>query len=104
MAANTTTPLGRRLVRLMRMAGMTGQGVGLAPLSHRLFLPHEAGRPPSSFNVDLAPDDAGTFLVSCRELPEVMTFGRDEEEALEMARCAIMKALSARPAAPEFPN
>ena len=103
-AKNHSTPLGRRLVRLMRIAGTTAEGVCLAPLSHRIFLDHAVGHPPTSYNVDLAPDNAGTFLVTCRELPELLTFGENEEEALIMAHLAIEEALSARRSPPDFPH
>jgi antitoxin HicB len=35
-------------------------------------------------------------LVTCRELPEVVTFGETEEEALTMAEQAIEEAVAAR--------
>jgi antitoxin HicB len=48
-----------------------------------------------SFKVTLTPD-AGTLLVTCPALPEVMTFGADEDEALSRAVDAIEQALAAR--------
>lgn len=100
---NDPTPLGQRLVRLMRMASKKTDGVGLAAISHRLPIRHAANLPPKIYTVDLAPHDNGTFLVTCRELPEVATFGENEEEALAMAEIAIEEALSARRASPDFP-
>lgn len=48
-----------------------------------------------SFKVTLTPDD-GTLLVACPALPEVTTFGANEEDALAHAVDAIEEALAAR--------
>ena len=44
----------------------------------------------------LTPDDNGTLLVTCPDLPEVTTFGEDRDEALQRAADAIEEALAAR--------
>ena len=41
-------------------------------------------------------DDNETLLVTCPDLPEVTTFGEDEEDALRRAGDAIEEALAAR--------
>lgn len=48
------------------------------------------------FPVVLTPDDNATLLVTCPSLPEVTSFGDDEEEALRHGRDAVLTALSAR--------
>jgi antitoxin HicB len=48
------------------------------------------------FAVIFAPDDNGALLVTCPDLPEVTTFGEDEDDALLHAEDAIMTALTAR--------
>jgi antitoxin HicB len=48
------------------------------------------------YPVVLTPDDNGTLLVSCPDLPEVTTFGEDETDALQRAVDAIEEALAAR--------
>ncbi len=48
-----------------------------------------------SYRVELEPDD-GTLLVTCPELPEVTTFGEDEDDAIAHAREAIEEAIAAR--------
>ena len=48
------------------------------------------------YTVILEPDDNGTLLVTCRDLPEVTTFGGDQEDALRRAGAAIEEALAAR--------
>jgi antitoxin HicB len=48
------------------------------------------------YPVVLQPDDNGTFLVTCPDLPEVTTFGEDEDDALRHAVDAIEEALAAR--------
>ncbi len=52
------------------------------------------------YTVQLAPDEQGAFLVTCRELPDHLTFGKTEREALAMAEVAIGKALGF----PEIPT
>ena len=46
------------------------------------------------YRVQLAPDDNGTFLVTCPRLPIVATFGETEAEALHHAVDAIETALA----------
>lgn len=48
------------------------------------------------YPVDLTPDDNGTMLVTCPDLPEVTSFGVDEADALARARHAIEEALASR--------
>ncbi|MGH7109104.1 MAG: type II toxin-antitoxin system HicB family antitoxin [Stellaceae bacterium] len=48
------------------------------------------------YTVVLDPDDNGTLLVICPDLPEVTTFGEDENDALLRAADAIEEALAAR--------
>ena len=48
------------------------------------------------YAVLLTPDDNGTLLVTCPDLPEVTTFGSDKADALRHARDAIEEAIAAR--------
>lgn len=48
------------------------------------------------YAVILEPDDNGTILVTCPDLPEVTTFAVDEEDAMQRAADAIEEALAAR--------
>lgn len=48
------------------------------------------------YKITLKPDDNGTIFVTCRDLPEVTTFGEDEEDAMQRAAYAIEEALAAR--------
>jgi antitoxin HicB len=48
------------------------------------------------FPIVLTPDDNGTLLVTCPDLPEVTTFGEDAADAMRHARDAIEEALAAR--------
>jgi antitoxin HicB len=49
-----------------------------------------------SYAVKLTPDDNGTLLVTCPDLPEVTTFGVDETNAIAHARDALEEAIAAR--------
>jgi antitoxin HicB len=51
------------------------------------------------YTILLTPDDNGTLLVTCPDLPEVTTFGSDKADALRHARDAIEEAIAARIAA-----
>jgi len=51
------------------------------------------------YPVLMTPDDNGTLLVTCPDLPEVTTFGSDRADALQHARDAIEEAIAARIAA-----
>ncbi|HEV8679736.1 MAG TPA: type II toxin-antitoxin system HicB family antitoxin [Stellaceae bacterium] len=46
------------------------------------------------YPVVLEPDDNGTLLVMCPDLPEVTTWGEDEDDALRHAADAIEEALA----------
>jgi antitoxin HicB len=49
-----------------------------------------------TYPIELTPDDNGTFLVTCPDLPEVTTFGDDEADAILRAGDALEEALAAR--------
>jgi antitoxin HicB len=49
-----------------------------------------------AYRVVLTPDDNDTFLVTCADLPEVTTFGDDEDDALMRAVDAIGEAMAYR--------
>jgi antitoxin HicB len=46
-----------------------------------------------TFTVVLEPEDEGGFTVRVPALPEIVTYGKDEQEALEMAQDAIRLVL-----------
>lgn len=48
------------------------------------------------YTVILAPDEDGTVLVTCPDLPEVTTFGEDEEDAMQRAADAVEESLATR--------
>jgi antitoxin HicB len=48
------------------------------------------------YPIVIEPDDNETLLVTCPDLPEVTTFGEDEEDAVQRAGDAIEEALAAR--------
>lgn len=97
------TPWGRQLVRMLRQAVADEEGHGLPAISHRLPIATPDGKAPRIFTVDLSPDQEGTFLVTCREVPDVVMFTKDEEDALVRAEQAIREVLVARRSASDFP-
>jgi antitoxin HicB len=48
------------------------------------------------YTLDLTPDDNDTYLVTCRELPEVTTFSESLDDATRRGVSAIEEALAAR--------
>lgn len=48
------------------------------------------------YPVELEPDDNGTLLATCPDLPEVVTFGEDRADAVLRATDAILTMLAAR--------
>lgn len=48
------------------------------------------------YPVSLEPDENGTLLVTCPDLPELTTWGEDQGDALQRAADAIEEALEAR--------
>lgn len=51
---------------------------------------------PRSFTIHLRPEPEGGFTVLVPALPEVVTYGADEQDALRMAEEAIELALEVR--------
>lgn len=49
-----------------------------------------------AYAIETTPDDNGTLLVTCPDLPEVTTWAEDESDAQLRARDAIEEALAAR--------
>jgi len=49
-----------------------------------------------TYPIVLTPDDNGSLLVTCPDLPEVTSFGADETDALRHAADAVEEALAAR--------
>jgi antitoxin HicB len=49
-----------------------------------------------NYPIVLTPDDNATIFVTCPDLPEVVTFGEDREEAVQRGTDAIEEALAAR--------
>ena len=49
-----------------------------------------------SHAVHLTPDDNGTVMATCPDLPEVTTFGDDADDAASRAVDAICEAIAAR--------
>ncbi len=88
------TPVAQRFIRLLRQAISSEDGTSLAGVTHHLPVTPRDGGMPKAFTVYLAPDRRGRFLVSCRELPDLLTFGATEEEALAMAEVVIREALA----------
>ena len=97
------TPTGRKLMGLLRQVVADDAGQGLPALSHRLLIETPGWPGPRAYTVYLAPDEKGTFLVTCRELPGIQTFGESEEEALAMAEQAIREAVGLPHPSSNFP-
>jgi len=57
-----------------------------------------------TFAVVLQPEDEGGFTVRVPALPEIVTYGKDEREALAMAEDAIRLVLAARRGVNRFPQ
>ena len=95
--------VGLRFLGMLRNAIDTEPGRALAAIAHRVLVQPRAGGPSISYTVYLAPDDQGTFLVTCRELPDLLTFGEDEDEALSMAEIALVETLGVRPSSADLP-
>ena len=95
--------VGLRFLGMMRNAIDTEPGTAQAAISHRVLVQPRPGGPSISYTVNLAPDDQGTFLVTCRELPDLLTFGEDEAMALSLAEIALVETLGVRPSSADFP-
>ena len=89
----TPTASGLNLVRAMKASIANENGMGIGVLTHRLPIRPPGSPAPLTFTRDLAQDQDGVFLVTCRELPDVITAAEDESEALSLAHLAILIAL-----------
>jgi len=92
----TPTTLGLEFVRAPRVTIANENGAGMAVLTHRLPIRSPNSPAPFTYTIDLAQDQDGLFLVTCRELPDVITAAEDESEALSLAHLAVLAALARR--------
>jgi hypothetical protein len=90
------TPMARRIVRLLAHTISTEEGAYVAPLVQRLQLTDLPTGVPAGYTLHLSPEVQGTFLVTCRELPDLEIYARDEDEALAMAEQGIREAFAAK--------
>lgn len=98
-----SSPFTRKVIGLLKQVIASDAGE-MAAITYRLPMKSPGFEIATTFTVCLAPDEQGTFLVTCRELPEIITFGEDEEEALAQAEHAIAEVLAARRSSPDFSN
>lgn len=98
------TPMGRKLLGLLRQAVADDAGQGLPAMSHHVLIETPGWAVPRAYTVFLAPDEKGRFLVTCRELPGLRTFGEREDEALSRAEQAIREILGELPPSPDVPH
>lgn len=49
-----------------------------------------------NYTLTLTPDDDGSFLVTCADLPEVTSFGDNEADAVKHGLDAVQEAIAAR--------
>lgn len=90
------TPMARRIVRLLAHTISTEEGACVAPLVQRLQLTDLPRGVPASYTLHLTSEGQGTFLVTCRELPDLEIYAKDEDEALAMAEQRIREAVAAK--------
>lgn len=96
--------LSRRLLQWMTWGVAREEGCFRDIISHVIPIEHGDGRPPALYTVDFSFTAHGTFLVSCRELAEVLACTRSEAEGLASAELAIEEALYARRSSPARPG
>jgi hypothetical protein len=82
-------------VRAERKALAAGGDLVLPVVSHTLQVVTPEGGPAAIYTVCLVRDDEGTYMVVCRELPEVLVFEQCERRALAAAQAAINRTLAA---------
>ena len=97
----TPTAFGLNLVHAMKASIASENRADIGVLTHRLPIRPPGSLTPLTFTIDLAQDQDGLVLVTCRELPEIITAAEDESEALSLAHLAILADLSQRPTSVE---
>ena len=95
--------VGLRFLGMLKNAVESEDGLGLAALCQHILVQPPCGGPLVSYTVYVSPDVRGTFLVTCKELPDLRIDCENEEEALSLAEAAIREALGARPSSPDSP-
>ena len=84
-----------KLVRSVRKALARGEDCGLAVEACPLFVRAPERERAELYTVSLVHDDEGTYMATCRELPEVLVFETSEGKAMAAAHAAIKQALAA---------
>ena len=90
---STPTALALDHVRAMKVAIGNDNGAGIAVLTHRLPIRSPDSVAPLTFTIDLAQDQNGLILATCREIPEVIAAADDESTALSLVHLEILAAL-----------
>ena len=97
------TARAEELVKRLRLSITADDEIGLPAISHRLPVAIPNGTAPLMFTLDLAPDEDGTFFLTCREVPDVVLFEDTEDAALARAETLIRESLTNRRSSPDFP-
>lgn len=85
-----------KLVRSVRKALARGEDCGLEAEAYRLLVTALEAERSELYTINLVHDDEGTYMATCREVPEVLVFEDSEGDAVAAAQTAIRKALAAR--------
>jgi hypothetical protein len=90
--SKATAP-GHGMVQAIRRAFARKQSDRSRVISQSVFIEHADERPPTLYTVDFIPTAEGTFLVCCRDLPQVMFRSRDVAGGLMAAEMLIEEAI-----------
>jgi hypothetical protein len=81
-------------IRALRKALAKGEDCGLETVFHQLSLTVPETDRAETYTVCLVHDEAGNYMATCRELPQVLAFDDSESGALAAARAAIKEAVA----------
>lgn len=86
-----------RFVRAMRKALANGEDCcGLVPETYHLLVSSPEAEQPARYTVCLVHDDEGTYMATCRELPELLVFESSKADVIATAHATIEEALAAQ--------
>ena len=85
-----------KLVRAVRKALASGEDCGMAIESRPIFVTPPKTERSELYTIRLVHDDEGTYMATCREVPEVLVFENSEGDAVTAAHVAIKAALATR--------
>lgn len=98
------TPLSREFVQAFKAAHVGDIGSDSQTISHNVPVRAPGAIAPRMYTIRVAAEPGGTYLATCVQFPEVLVSAGTEDEAVLVARAAILLRLQRGGGLPSSPS